>query len=316
MSAARRTTPLAATALLGLALLAPAAGASGAEETCQGKVATLVGTPGGRLVGTPGDDVIVSYGDYTVDAGDGDDLICLRPIVGGLVVEVDAGPGDDSVVSEGEQNNASTDLGPGRDAFVGGGGEDRVEASFDDTIVADAGDDFLNYSIARGDELPPVIGTATMSRDEGWIKVTAPGRRLTIDGTSGKVSLAGEVVTTFAVSPRMLFGVAQRVVLVGTPGFDRLGTAACGTGIIRARGAGDQIVALGDRATPRRECRNRRMIAIGGGGNDSIQGTKSDDVLRGGSGNDRIVGFGGTDVADGGPGRDRCVAERERRCER
>ena len=260
--------------------------------------------------------MIVSYGDWTVDAGGGDDVICLRPIVGGNVVEVDAGPGDDVVVSEGEQNNAFTDLGPGRDEFVGGGGEDRIEASFDDTVVADGGDDFLNYSIARDEPLPSVVGTTTMSRDEGWIKVTAPGRRLTIDGTSGKVSLAGVVVTTFAVSPRMLFGVAQRVTLVGTPGFDRLGSAACGTSVIRGRGAGDQIVALGDRATPKRECRNRRMLAIGGGGNDSIQGTKFADVLRGGSGNDRIVGSGGTDVADGGPGRDRCDAERKSRCER
>ncbi|HSU02477.1 MAG TPA: calcium-binding protein [Nocardioides sp.] len=312
----RRTTPLTAAALLGLTLMAPTSGASAAEETCQGRTATIVGTPHGRVVGTPGDDVIVTYGDYTVDAGDGDDLICVRPVVGGLVIEIDAGAGDDSVVSEGETNNAFTDLGPGRDSYVGGGGEDRIEASLDDTIVADSGDDFLNYSIARGEQLPAVVGTTSMSRDEGWIKVTAPGRRLTIDGSSGRISLEGQVVTTFAVSPRMLFGVAQRVVLVGTPGFDRLGTAACGTSVIRGRGAGDQVVALGDRATPRRECRNRRMLAIGGGGDDSIQGTKQDDVLRGGSGKDTIVGHGGTDVADGGPGRDRCDAEQERRCER
>ena len=240
----RRTTTLAAATMMGLALMAPATGASAATEMCQGRPATIVGTPDGQIVGTPGDDVIVSYGDFTVDAGDGDDLICLRPILS-LVQEVDAGPGDDSVVSEGETNNAFTDLGPGRDSFVGGGGEDRIEASF--------------------------------------------------DGTAGKVSLAGEVVTTFAVSPRMLFGVAQHVTLVGTPGFDRLGTAACGTSVIRGRGANDQIVALGDRATPRRECRNRRMLAIGGGGNDSIQGTKSADVLRGGSGNDRIFGSGGNE---------------------
>lgn len=312
----RRTTALGAATLVGLALLAPATGASAAEEMCQGRTATLVGTPDDRVVGTPGDDVIVSYGAWTVDAGDGDDLICLRPIVGGNVMEIDAGAGDDSVVSEGEVNNSDTDLGPGRDSFVGGGGEDRIAASLDDTIVADAGSDFLNYSIAPGEPLPDVVGTTTMSRDEGWIKVVAPGRRLTIDGTAGTVSLAGEVVTTFAVSPRMLFGVAQRVTLVGTPGFDRLGTAACGTSVVRGRGAGDQIVALGDRATPERECGNRRMLAYGGGGNDTIQGTKQADVLRGGGGNDRIFAYAGFDTADGGPGRDRCDAERERRCER
>lgn len=312
----RRTTSLAASALLGLALLAPATGASAAEETCQGRTATIVGTPDGRLVGTPGDDVIVSYGDYTVDAGDGDDLICLRPIVGGLVVEVDAGAGDDSVVSEGDQNHTWTDLGPGRDSFVGGGGEDRVEASFDDAVVADRGDDFVNYSLARGERLPDVVGTMTGARDGGWIKVTAPGARLTIDGSAGIVAIAGVVVTTFEVSPRMLFGVAQRVTLVGTPGVDRLATAACGTSVLRGRGGDDELVSLGSNATPKRDCRHRRMIAYGGNGKDDIHGTRFDDVLHGGSGNDDIRGSGGIDFADGGPGRDRCAAERERRCER
>ena len=316
MSAARRTATLGATAALALALLTPTTGAGAAEETCQGRTATIVGTPHGQVVGTPGDDVIVTYGDYTVDAGDGDDVICVRPVVGGLVIEVDAGAGDDSVVSEGELNHTDTDLGPGRDSFVGGGGMDTIEASLDDKIVADAGGDFVNYSIARGEPLPAAIGYATMQRDEGWIKVVAPGRRLTIDGTAGRISLEGEVVTMFQASPRMLFGVAQRVTLVGTPGFDRLGTAACGTSVLRGRGGDDEIVALGDRATPNRSCRNRRMLALGGGGDDDIHGTNFADVLRGGGGKDDIRGGRGTDVADGGPGRDRCVAERERRCER
>lgn len=312
----RRTTELGAAALLGLGLLVPTTGASAADEMCQGQVATIVGTPDGRLVGTPGDDVIVSYGDYTVDAGDGDDLVCLRPIVGGLVVEVDAGPGDDSVVSEGELNNSFTDLGPGRDSFVGGGGEDRVDASFDDTVVADAGDDFVDYSIARGERLPSVVGTATMSRREGWIKVIAPGRKLAIDGRAGTVRIDGRVVTTFEVSPRMLFGVAQRVALSGTPGFDRLGSAACGTAVLKGLGGNDELVALGDKATPKRECRDRRMVGDGGPGNDTIQGTKQDDVLRGGVGKDDLRGYAGTDTADGGPGRDRCDAERRTGCER
>lgn len=316
MSTAGRTATAGALAALTLTVLAPTGGANAAEETCQGRTATIVGTPGGQVVGTSGDDVIVTYGDHTVDAGDGDDLICVRPVVGGMVIEIDAGAGDDSVVSEGQTNNAWTDLGPGRDSFVGGGGEDRVEASLDDTVVADAGDDFVTYSIARGEALPAVVGTATMSRDDGWIKVVAPGRRLTIDGTAGRISLEGEVVTTFAVSPRMLFGVAQRVTLVGTPGVDRLGTAACGTSVLRGRGGDDELVALGDRATPNRSCTRRRMLAFGGGGHDDIHGTNFADVLRGGGGKDDITGGRGADVAVGGPGRDRCAAERERRCER
>ena len=40
----RRTTPLTAAAMLGLALLAPTTSASAAGETCRGEAATLVGT--------------------------------------------------------------------------------------------------------------------------------------------------------------------------------------------------------------------------------------------------------------------------------
>ncbi len=320
MSAVRRTTTVTATALLGLALLAPTT-ASAVGETCRGEAATIVGTDEeygyDTLMGTDGDDVIVSMLSWSVDAGAGDDLICLSPRDDGAVVEVDAGAGDDVVVSAGDTNNAWTDLGPGRDEFVGGGGEDRVEASLDDTIVADRGDDFVNYSIERGERLPSAVGTMTGVRDGGWIKVTAPGRRLKIDGGAGTIRLDGRVVTRFPVAPRMFFGVAQRVELIGTPGFNRLGSAACGLAIIRGRGGNDEIVALGSKATPQRECeRSRRMVAYGGGGNDSIQGTKQDDELHGGTGKDVIRGYGGTDLADGGSGRDLCDAERMSGCER
>ncbi|MBC2934643.1 hypothetical protein H7342_16690 [Nocardioides sp. zg-1228] len=123
----------------------------------------------------------------------------------------------------------------------------------------------------------------------------------------------------------MLYGVAQRVTLVGTPGFDRLAGAACGTSVLRGRGGDDELVAFVDRATPRAECPHRRVSAFGGAGDDEIIGTAYDDVLRGGPGRDDIRGQGGDDLllggpgrdrADGGQGRDRCNAERERRCER
>ena len=93
-----------AAALLGLTLLTPThAATAAAAETCQGVPATIVGTPEGRVVGTAGDDVIVSGGAWSVKAGDGDDLVCIPPMEGDLlgnVVQVDAGAGDDTVVSE------------------------------------------------------------------------------------------------------------------------------------------------------------------------------------------------------------------------
>jgi len=327
----RRTTSLATAALAGLVpalVLLTGPTATGAGETCRGEAATIVGSPEADVTGTPGDDVIVSHAAWSVDAGDGDDLICLSPAEGeqqGNVVEVHAGAGDDVVISEGEHNNSDTDLGPGRDEFHGGGWEDRVEASLDDIVVADRGDDMVDYTIARNEDLPARIGTVTAERTSGWIKVTAPGRRLTIDARSGTIRLSGRVVTRFEVSPRMLFGVAQTVELVGTPGVDRLGTAACGRSTLVGRGGDDEFVALGSRATPNRDCPRRRIEAVGGGGDDLIHGTRFADDLRGGGGKDVLRGHGGDDIVDGGSGRDRadggtgsdtCRAERETHCER
>ena len=314
-----RTTTLTAAALLGLTLLNPIQAATAAvAETCQGVPATIVGTPEGDVVGTAGDDVIVTGGAWSVDAGAGDDLVCIPPLEGDLlgnVTEVDAGAGDDTVVSEGEHNHSWTTLGAGVDTFRGGGWEDRVEAGFEDTVVADRGDDLVSYSIEPGEALPAIVGSTVANRSSGWIKVTAVGRRIAIDGKAGEVRVDGHVVSTFGISPRMLFGVAQRVELVGSPGVDRLASGACGLGVVKGRGGDDDILYLRDDALPRKSC-TPRMRADGGAGKDSIRGTINADVLRGGGGNDWIKGRKGTDVAVGGPGRDTCFAERTRSCER
>ncbi len=71
-----RNISLAAVALVGAALLAPAGTATAAGETCQGQAATIVGTPGGQITGTEGADVIVTNDAIRVDALGGDDLVC------------------------------------------------------------------------------------------------------------------------------------------------------------------------------------------------------------------------------------------------
>lgn len=314
----RRTTTLTAATMLGLAALVPTASATAAAATCQGVPATIVGTPEGRVVGTAGDDVIVSGGAWSVKAGDGDDLVCIPPMEGellGNVVEVDAGAGDDTVVSEGDRNNSWVTLGPGVDTFRGGGWEDRVEASFEDTVVADRGDDYVNYRIEPGESLPDTVGTRVASRTSGWIKVTAPGRRIAIDGQAGEIRVDGQVVTTFGISPRMLFGVAQRVELVGSSGVDRLAVGPCGLGVVKGRGGNDDILHIRDDALRKEKCAPR-MRVDGGAGKDTIRGTVNADALRGAGGNDWIKGRKGKDLAVGGSGRDTCFAEREQRCER
>jgi hypothetical protein len=123
-----------ATGLLAATLLtAPAAQA--AAETCQGRAATVVGTPGQYvLTGTEGDDVIVTNGAGPTLGLGGNDLIC---VTGGtsrsLEVSVDAGAGDDVVDSSAVNNEVRIALGAGSDTYTG--------SPYDETVHGGTSDD-------------------------------------------------------------------------------------------------------------------------------------------------------------------------------
>lgn len=110
--------------------LLPGAGPVGAAApTCQGRPATIVGHPGsGDLVGTPSDDVIVTRGAGAVRAKAGDDRICVTGDRSDRSIFVDAGPGDDRVVTSTARSQAvSVSLGEGDDMFRGGPEADGVQ---------------------------------------------------------------------------------------------------------------------------------------------------------------------------------------------
>ena len=84
---------------LGLVTLAgpPAQAELGPERaapTCNGLALTAEGSPNGTVIGTAGDDVILTRGATRVDAGAGDDSIC---VTGKGTAVINAGPGDDFV---------------------------------------------------------------------------------------------------------------------------------------------------------------------------------------------------------------------------
>ena len=116
---------------LALILWVGATPADAATPTCDGRSATIVGTPGNdTLVGTPGNDVIVAEGGADVIKGmGGSDLIC-------------AGGGEDTV--RGGGGNDTIFGGPRSDVLVGGPGSDYlIGGADDDTLEGDEGDDTL-----------------------------------------------------------------------------------------------------------------------------------------------------------------------------
>ncbi len=136
----RRTTPLTAAVLLGLALLAPTTSATAAGETCHGEPATIVGT-GPSLTGTEGRDVIVTGPAGVVDALGGDDFICVTgPVRSSDVLSVVAGAGNDLVDTSALEPGyyVTTVLGTGADRFIGGRAGDAVYAG-EQTRTSDGG---------------------------------------------------------------------------------------------------------------------------------------------------------------------------------
>jgi Ca2+-binding RTX toxin-like protein len=139
-----------AAAATGTGLLVGPTTAVAAAPMCRGKEATIVAGPAQKdVTGTDAADVIVALGRRAdVDAGDGDDTICMRSGY------VQGGFGNDSVTSSPDVHDfTSVVLGPGDDIYVGGPGEDELsEGDFEepegaDTISTGAGFDHVTSGV-------------------------------------------------------------------------------------------------------------------------------------------------------------------------
>jgi Ca2+-binding RTX toxin-like protein len=149
--------------------------------TCNGKVATIVGTAGATTIrGTAGADVIVDLdGANRIDGRGGNDTICTGPgddvIAGGAGDDwIDAGGGTNSIDA-----GAGNDLvrsGAGNDTIVGDTGGDDIDAgdganlvsagAGNDRIVTGSGDDRIDGG--KGYDLcSPGAGTNTVGNCEG-----------------------------------------------------------------------------------------------------------------------------------------------------
>lgn len=229
----RRTTPLTAAGLLGLALLAPTTGvgpASAAGETCRGEAASIVGVPGRDIVGTEGRDVIVTNRSQGVQALGGDDLICITgpdQRSGYRPVEIDAGAGDDVVDGTAAVDwPMSGSLGPGADTLHGGGGSEYVHTgsrSADyshvdtdhDVVLGGGGADIVTsgqagatntdvIDLGSGGDHLSYAGTATAGstviggQGDDVLSVSTAAHALTIDNGLGRQTEGGLPTLTWS----------------------------------------------------------------------------------------------------------------------
>lgn len=151
--------------------------------TCNGKLATRLGTPGSdTIVGTSGDDVIVSrggndtvrglagndticggHGNDSLDGGGGRDVLVGQAgpdTISGGAGRDDLSGGGGSDVIFGRGGNDTVDGGIGADLIRGGGGNDRLDgAGGSDNVRGEGGDDRVNGGLGS-DRLSGGNGTA------------------------------------------------------------------------------------------------------------------------------------------------------------
>jgi Ca2+-binding RTX toxin-like protein len=149
--------------------------------TCDGKPATIVGTPGPSVIrGTSGNDVIVDLDDdNTVRGRGGSDTICT-------------GPGNDEIIS-GDGADTIIDIG-GKNTVQGGAGNDSVRTSDGtdtitagggaDTIVDTGGDNTVEGG-ASNDAITTGAGNDTVNAGGGNDNVDAGDGNNTVNGQGG-----------------------------------------------------------------------------------------------------------------------------------
>lgn len=314
----RSRTTMLAVATIVAAALQTAPSAAIAAETCQGRPATIVGT-GPAVVGTPGDDVIVTGASMTVDAGAGNDLICLSPTASiPLAFQVGAGEGDDIVdASHRGANPVSARLGTGRDRYLGTAAADYVYTDgFDDDVTTGAGTDYVEVGVTRSatgvpghyDGGPGAEGDSLVVRGSAFDIEIELEEQVRIDG-----AVAADVA---GFQHAAVYG--HTVTMRGNPENNRFDAWGCELRVDGEGGRDRLDVGYPGRYENREsECDTEGSTRLSGGtGNDRIYGWAGPDRISGGGGRDRLDGGPGRDTVDGGAGRDQCRAEVKRGCER
>ncbi|MFM7270038.1 MAG: calcium-binding protein, partial [Actinomycetes bacterium] len=151
------------------------AGAAGCTQTL---------TTDTSYTGTSGDDVVCidGTGDYTVDTGDGNDVVKVTD----LATSVDATLGDGSDTYIGSLATTSTvDAGAGNDKVTTGNGDDTVDGGpGTDVIVTRVGDD----TVTGGGDIDRIVtgdGSDTVDAGSGDDKVSTQNGDDTVIGGDG-----------------------------------------------------------------------------------------------------------------------------------
>jgi Ca2+-binding RTX toxin-like protein len=244
-----------------LGLLLPSSAAPAARPSCQGKTATIVGTPGAdRIKGTDRADVIVGRaGDDVIHGLRGNDVIC-------------GGPGADRLLG----GRGDDDLDGGLDALV-----DGVAGTYlvGDILTGGPGDDLLAGGTDRRQ--------ADSRRRPDTFSYAGSRRRVVVDlsgsSTPGTGRATGEGADTIVLgTAHGVIGSPRGDTITGSPFHDRIDGGA-GDDTIRAGSGPDLVYPDG---------------FSGEAGDDTVEAGPGDDLVNSRTGRDTIYAGKGADFVE------------------
>ncbi len=228
--------------------------------------------------------------------------------------------GNDSLIGGGDDDTLVG--GAGNDTALGGTGDDLINGgSGADVLNGSTGNDTLSYS---GDTMGVEVRLWNNVASGGWATgdTISNFENLTLglgddfaQGTYGNnvligaagndtlVGLGGDDTVDGGGGDDMIFGDAGADSLIGNIGNDTINYSPDTVGVTVQlwNNFVDGGIATGDTMSGFEN-------AIGGDGNDVLQGTLSDNALSGNAGNDTINGLGGNDTLEGDAGNDQILA--------
>ena len=261
---------------------------AGAEVTCDGQAATIVGTSRRDLIlGTEGPDVIVALDGADVVYGlGGADVICGS----GRADELFGGAGQDRLFGEGDGFEEDK---PGRDELTGGPGDDLLDGG--------PAIDLARYDDAQGpvegslkDQVVTGRGTDQLSTIDGLYGSSFAD--LLLGGQDGPGRFGALYLFGSGGDDRLHGGIAYEYVN-GGPG-DDVATGGPGPDAVLGDFGNDDIA-----GGPGRDVVSDRFgndVLRGGAGADAMEDYNDDNVFYGGAGDDEILGGSGYDVVHAG----------------
>lgn len=219
-------------------------------------------------------------GNDTIEGSNSDDII-------------DGGSGNDSILAG--QGNDSIQGGDGNDTIDSGAGDDTVAGQSDsDVIATGSGNDTILWN-GIGNGIDTVLESAGV-------------QTITVQGASGVNSF---IVDSNAGRLRVTEGTASITASHSTSTINVLGGSANDTitinSIADVRALVLNVDGQADNDTITAFDTNIGSVRLrlnGGTGNDTITGSRNDDVIQGDGGDDSIIAGLGNDHVDGGDGND------------